>query len=114
MTRDAVHEVAQGRVWSGRKAKEIGLVDELGDLKMAEKEAAKLAGIEAYKTVEYPRTKEPMEQIIEQLMGGADESIIDQKAQKVLGEHYPLYQMMTKVKQQEGIQARLPHQIFMH
>lgn len=114
MTRDAVHEVAQGRVWSGRKAKEIGLVDALGDLKMAEKEAAKLAGIESYKTVEYPRTKEPMEQIIEQLMGGADDAIIDQKAQKVLGEHYPLYQMMTKVKQQEGIQARLPHQIFMH
>jgi len=30
-SRDEVHAVAQGRVWSGRDAKEKGLVDELGD-----------------------------------------------------------------------------------
>ena len=32
MERDAVHQVAQGRVWTGVQAKERGLVDELGGL----------------------------------------------------------------------------------
>jgi len=48
MDRDAVHEIAQGRVWVGEKAKEIGLVDELGDLQQAIGAAAKLADLEDY------------------------------------------------------------------
>jgi protease IV len=112
MSRDDVHAIAQGRVWSGRKAKEIGLVDILGNLETAKDEAAKLAGISDYKTIEYPKTKEPIEQIIEQLMGGMDETLVDKNAQKVLGDQYPIYKMMMSVKNQKGIQARLPHQIF--
>ena len=45
---DAVHEVAQGRIWTGEKAKEIGLVDELGDLEQAITAAARLADIDDY------------------------------------------------------------------
>jgi protease IV len=51
---DSTKVIAQGRVWTGRKAVEIGLVDQIGGLDVAITEAAKLAGIKSYKTVEYP------------------------------------------------------------
>jgi protease-4 len=47
-----IHEIAQGRVWVGVKAKEIGLVDELGGLDVAVKIAAKEANVSNYELVE--------------------------------------------------------------
>jgi protease-4 len=49
-----VHEIAQGRVWTGEKALELGLVDQLGDLNDAIVVAAELANLEEYK-VDYRR-----------------------------------------------------------
>ncbi|MDN5871022.1 MAG: signal peptide peptidase SppA [Nitrococcus sp.] len=46
MSVSAVHEVAQGRVWSGRAANHLGLVDRLGGLRQAAAAAAKLAGLQ--------------------------------------------------------------------
>ena len=51
MTVDEVHEVAQGRIWTGTDGKEIGLVDELGGLETAIKLARQAAGIEPDKEV---------------------------------------------------------------
>ncbi|ACX51228.1 signal peptide peptidase SppA, 36K type [Ammonifex degensii KC4] len=45
LPRQKVLELADGRVFTGRQAKELGLVDELGDLHTAVQEAAHLAGI---------------------------------------------------------------------
>jgi protease-4 len=45
MTRDDVHKIAQGRVWTGTDAKERGLVDEIGGLEAALAEARKLGGV---------------------------------------------------------------------
>ena len=59
-TRDAIHEVAQGRVWTGRQAKELGLVDELGGLGRAIALAKERVGIDAETEVElvvYPRPR---------------------------------------------------------
>jgi protease-4 len=44
---DKVNEIARGRVWSGERARKLGLVDAIGGLKQAEDAAAKLAGLEA-------------------------------------------------------------------
>lgn len=60
----AVHEIAQGRVWTGEKALELGLVDQLGDLNDAIVVAADLANLEEYE-VEYRR--KPLT-VYEQLM----------------------------------------------
>ena len=60
MTRDAVHELAQGRVWTGRQAQARGLVDELGGLDRAVAVAKDRAGIGANDEVElvvYPRER---------------------------------------------------------
>lgn len=45
---DTVNEIAQGRIWTGEKEQQIGLVDELGDLEQAITAAAPLANIEDY------------------------------------------------------------------
>jgi protease-4 len=59
LKREFVEEIAQGRVWSGAEAKNLGLVDELGGLDQAIQFAATQAGLGSrYRLVEYPRKKE--------------------------------------------------------
>ena len=53
MTLEEVDEIAQGRVWAGEMALEIGLIDNLGNMEDAVKRAAELADLEDYKTF-YP------------------------------------------------------------
>jgi len=51
MTPEKVDEIAQGRVWTGRQARERGLVDDLGGLRAAVQAAASLAKLEeGYRT----------------------------------------------------------------
>ncbi|MCB9675998.1 MAG: signal peptide peptidase SppA [Alphaproteobacteria bacterium] len=69
LERDAVHEVAQGRVWTGRQALDRKLVDELGGLQTAVAKAAELAKLEegAYGTTSWPRQKDLLEVLLEDL-----------------------------------------------
>ncbi len=105
---DSVHAIAQGRIWSGRKALEIGLVDALGDLDRAIASAAAMAGLEHYRIKEYPQIKEPIQQLLDELMG-MDESDLTVKAmQAELGPYYPMYEQLRVMLQSAGPQARLP------
>ena len=73
MDRDAVHAVAQGRVWTGAQAKERGLVDELGGLDVAIARASQLAKIPqgAAVTLErYPARRTLFEKLAEDLQEG--------------------------------------------
>lgn len=54
-----VDKIGQGRVWSGVAAQKVGLVDELGDLQMATKKAAELAGISDFEIHKVPPREEP-------------------------------------------------------
>ncbi len=70
MERDAVHQVAQGRVWTGVQAKERGLVDELGGLDMAiaaARDLAKVGADEELTIDRYPKRKTFVEQLLEDL-----------------------------------------------
>lgn len=54
----AVNEIAQGRVWSGRTAKKLGLVDQLGGVETAIARAAELADLgDDWRIEEYPKSK---------------------------------------------------------
>jgi protease IV len=46
-----VRELAEGRVWDGESALELGLVDELGSLENAIAAAAELAGLHEYEPI---------------------------------------------------------------
>lgn len=65
MSRDEVNEVAQGRVWTGADAHEVGLVDELGSLEDAIAIAAAKAGIEEYRVENFPKEKGLFEALME-------------------------------------------------
>ncbi len=105
MSRDEVHAVAQGRVWTGIKAKEIGLIDELGDLDRAIAAAADLAGLDKYRTKEYPAVKDPIQQIVEQFTGKENTKIL---IESELNDLIPYYKYLKEIKKMEGVQARLP------
>ena len=80
MTRDAVHAVGQGRVWTGRQARDLGLVDELGGMDAAVAAAKRLAGIEADREVtlvQYPRPRTFFETLSEGLEIRAGGSLLD-------------------------------------
>jgi protease-4 len=72
-----INEIAQGRVWSGRKALELGLVDEIGGLDAAVKHVAKLANIENDYRVDSPESpKAPLERIMNALGGSEKRRLI--------------------------------------
>jgi protease-4 len=71
MTRDEVHELAQGRVWTGAAAREVGLVDELGSIDDAIAIAAEMANMEDYRIENYPKQKG----LFEVLMSGTEAKI---------------------------------------
>ncbi len=56
---EAVKTIADGRIFSGRKAMELGLVDRMGNLEVAIRRAAELAGIEDEPKVVYPPSESP-------------------------------------------------------
>ncbi|MEZ4237510.1 MAG: signal peptide peptidase SppA [Myxococcota bacterium] len=69
MERDAVHEVAQGRVWTGEQGLDRGLVDELGGLDVAVAKAAELAELQDYGVKRWPAEKTLFEVLLEDLDG---------------------------------------------
>jgi protease-4 len=56
---EKVRAFADGRIFSGRKAKDLGLVDEMGGFQEAVQSAANLAGIEGEPELVYPKRKRP-------------------------------------------------------
>ena len=68
MTLEQVDKIAQGRVWAGENALEIGLVDKLGNLDQAIKRAAELAELEDYKTTYPTQSSDWKDQILNQFL----------------------------------------------
>ena len=64
LSMETVEEIAQGRVWSGKDAVEIGLVDTLGGLQEAIAAAAELAELDKYNLVDYPKYEEDFESML--------------------------------------------------
>lgn len=110
LDRAAVEEIAQGRVWSGVAAKEVGLVDELGGLDAAIAYAARKAGLGTnYRLIEFPRQRELIEAIQELLdkhaPGFARSTSLGGKiAERVESE----LKVLRSFNDPQGIYARLP------
>ncbi len=71
MNTTQVDAIAQGRVWSGKKAKELGLVDELGNLDDAVNAAAELASLTDFETLLIEKEKSNRAQFLQNLLGQA-------------------------------------------
>jgi len=70
LTVEEVKPLADGRVFSGRQAKEAKLVDELGGIEAAIAEAGKLGGISGEPETEYPKKEK---KLLRELLGGEEE-----------------------------------------
>ena len=80
---DYVDSIAQGRVWTGAEALEIGLVDEIGTLEdairytVALASASDSASLDGWRIEEYPRPLSQMETILERFGAGTDDTDTD-------------------------------------
>ena len=79
MERSKVAQVADGRILTGEQAKQLGLVDQLGNLQDAIDTAAKMVGIEGKPVVLYPKKKFSL---LELLIEGITESILNTLSEK--------------------------------
>ena len=113
MTKEQVHEVAQGRVWTGVMAKEVGLVDELGGLEKAIEIAAKEANITEYKLKEYPKVKDQLELIVNKMSGNTSfQSKVKEMAKYTGFESYAHYlSEFEKFGTKHSVQAIMPFDI---
>ncbi|MCI4443159.1 MAG: signal peptide peptidase SppA [Lentimicrobium sp.] len=104
-----VDSIAQGRVWSGSQALKIGLVDKIGGLDDALKEAASLAKIKNYKTQNFPEFEKNINDILENLpFAKSKEAFIKEE----LGdETYRLMEQIKRMQSQKGVQAMMPFEI---
>lgn len=107
MTTEAIEKIAEGRVWTGATAKELGLVDELGGLDKALEIAAEKAGVEAYSTITYP-AKEGM---FSQLLNQSKNDYIEGKLEESIGEYYHQFKFIKNLKEADPVQARLPFEM---
>ncbi len=80
MTAEEVDKIAQGRVWSGKKAKELGLVDELGNLQTAIDAAAELSGLADYETILIEEEKSSFDKLIADVLGQTSQLVFNSSA----------------------------------
>lgn len=92
-TQDSIKAIGEGRVWLGKDAIGIGLVDCLGNIDDAIAKAAELAGVEQYKTVYYPEKKDPMEELLKMLDGSSPEERLLREARAFAKEPRQMMQM---------------------
>ena len=85
MRYEEVHAVAKGRIWSGEKASQLGLVDFLGNLDDAVSSASSLANLENYKVITYVKELDPFEVFLSELLDNLDIKInLSQKTKTMI------------------------------
>ncbi|MBO4250298.1 MAG: signal peptide peptidase SppA [Paludibacteraceae bacterium] len=73
VSQDYIKSIGEGRVWLGNKGKEIGIVDEMGNIDDAIAKAVELAGLESYQLTYYPEKKDPYEELLKMFDNTTDE-----------------------------------------
>ena len=107
-TKEAIEKIAEGRVWTGEAAKELGLVDELGGIDKALEIAVAKAGVGGYTIVSYPEKKDVLSSLLDTKPTNYVES---QLLKSKLGEYYRQFGLLTNLKEQSMIQARVPFEL---
>lgn len=110
MTTAQVNVFARGRVWTGRDALKIGLVDQLGGINDAITYAAKKANLKTTKVLVYPNIKEdPFADLLEQLE--EKETIQSKQATQIPESVLKYYNQLKSIEQIRGMQMRMPYEI---
>lgn len=102
-----IEAVAQGRVWTGEMAKDLGLVDLLGDIELAKEIAAEKAGIESYTLISYPEEENTLTMLLDQ----TKESYIEARMGKMAGQFKNELNLIYNLENMNNLQARMPYEI---
>lgn len=108
ISKEELDKIAQGRVWTGSTAKELGLVDELGGLDKALEIAIAKADVDNYTVMSYPGK----ESIFETLMNTRPDNYIKARILKSsMGELYQQFNLLENFDKCDRIQARVPFEL---
>ena len=107
MSVEDIDKIGQGRVWTGSKAVELGLVDEIGDLDKAIDIAVQLAEVEEYEVVSYPAENDFMTKLLDEDKG----EYLETMAQKTLGDYYRSIRFIRNIQNCHPVQARMPFEL---
>lgn len=109
LSKEAVQEIAQGRVWSGAEAKRLGLVDEFGGLEAAVRAAAETAKLGAdWKISEYPKRRKFAEQLAKLLTDEETDRLVQSPLQRELERVWTETAALAALNDPLGVYARLP------
>ncbi len=106
---DQIDEVGGGRVWSGTRAKKIGLVDELGTLNDAITYAAQKANMSTYNVSSFPKKMSAFEQFFK----GMDEDQISTRIikHKIGSENYKIFEQLKNPVLKGGVMMEMPYEV---
>ena len=112
MKKEAVHEIAQGRVWSGREALKLGLVDEMGGLGDAVRHAAKMAKAgEDYSVTGPEREPDALKEILKSLAGKPQKLAKPGPVDGLVDAFRRQMDLLSSLNDPQGVYARLPFEI---
>ena len=103
MSKEALCRVAEGRVWTGEMAKELGLVDQIGGIDEAVKAAAEKAGLKEYTQATYPKQAD----LFNSLMQSGKERYIQAKLKEMTGGYDQHIRLMNRLKHAAPQQAHI-------
>lgn len=108
MSFEQVDSLGGGRVWSGTMALKVGLIDSFGTLEDAIVVAASKAKIEDYSVISCPVKKNDLETYLKDMGMIKSQELIENE----LGsDYYQIYSELKAIKENKGIQLRMPYKI---
>lgn len=111
LSKTRVDEIGQGRVWTGERAKELGLVDELGGIDKAISIAVERAGVEKYTLLTYPEG----ESMLSKLMNNNPTKYVRSSLLKSkFGDLYYQYEFVNNFSINDMLQMRMPYELDIH
>lgn len=106
---DSTKMIARGRVWTGKRAVDLGLVDELGNLDFAINKAKEMAKLDKYSVTEYPSVKvDFLSEIMRELNKSQEEEVINIFVSEEEKAAFNFIRESRKILDTKRVQARLP------
>lgn len=102
-TVEQIKAIAEGRVWDGREALRIGLVDKLGGLDTALADMARELGVKSWSVERYPKTEDDVLTALLMMSDRMEQSALERK----LGDVAEIYRTIESIRQYQGVQARM-------
>ena len=108
VTQDSIKQIAEGRVWDGITAKQIGLVDEFGGIREAVAWVAKKAKLgDDYKTQNYPTQEDQFQAMLDKYMIGRYEA----RLQGEMGLLYDWHKQLERILGRDRILCLMPEEV---